>query len=136
MNLYKIIGTSLATVVVLSQTACLKDQVGTTDPAAGSNSVVEFQNSSIPVSYTSNYPQYNNSLIFKPDTAGFNVNVNYAGPNNGTPQDITVNLALDANALAKFNVDQGTDYIIPPADLYTLPTTVTIPKGKRDATIR
>jgi len=136
MNLYKIIGTSLAAVVVLAQTSCLKDKLNNTDPAAGSNSVVEFQNSSIPVSYTSIYPQYNSSLIFAPDTAGFNINVNYAGANNGAPQDITVNLAIDASALAAFNTDQASSYVLPSADLYTMQTSVTIPKGKRDATIR
>jgi hypothetical protein len=135
MNFYKIIGTSLAAAALLAQTSCLKDVKGTTDPS-GSNSVVEFQNSSIPVSYTSVYPQYNSSLIFAPDTAGFNVNVNYAGANNGAPQDIKVDLALDQDALDKFNADQQTNFVIPSSDLYTMQTSVTIPRGKRDATIR
>lgn len=136
MNLYKIIGTSLAAAVVLAQASCLKDKLNNADPAAGSNSVVEFQNSSIPVSYTSIYPQYSNSLIFAPDTAGFNINVNYAGANNGAPQDIQVTLAMDTAALSKFNADQQASFEVPPTDLYTLPTTVTIPKGKSQATIR
>jgi hypothetical protein len=136
MNLYKIIGTSLAAAALLAQTSCLKDVKSNSDPSLGSNSVVEFQNSSIPVSYTSIYPQYNSSLIFAPDTAGFNVNINYAGANNGAPQDIQVNFTLDQDALDKFNADQQTSYIIPSADLYTLQATLTIPKGKRDATTR
>jgi len=44
-------------------------------------------------------------------------------------------LALDTAALSKFNADQQADFVVPPTDLYTMPTTVTIPKGKSQATI-
>jgi hypothetical protein len=134
MNLYKIIGTSVAAVIVLAQASCLKDNKNNADPALGSNSVVEFQNSSIPVSYISIYPQYDNSLLWNPDTAHFNINVNYAGANSA-PQDIQVTLALDTAALSKFNADQQKNFVVPPTDLYTMATTVTIPKGKSQATI-
>ena len=135
MNLYKIIGTSLAAFLLLTQTACLKDKIGNSDPKGGTNNVVEFQNSSIPVSYTSIYPQYNNSLLWNPDTSGFNINFNYTGTEATTPQDIKITIAIDTAALSAFNADQSASYVLPPTDAYTLATTVTIPKGSNGATI-
>jgi hypothetical protein len=135
MNLYKIIGTSLAAFLFLTQTACLKDKAGTTDVKAGTNNVVEFQNSSIPVSYTSIYPQYNNSLLWNPDTSGFNINFNYTGAEAVTPQDIKITIAIDTAALSAFNADQSAGYVLPPTDAYSFATTVTIAKGTRQATI-
>lgn len=135
MNLYKILGTSLVTFLILTQTSCLKDKLNNSNPAAGSNNVVEFQNSSIPVSYTSIYPQYNNSLLWNPDTSGFNINFNYTGAEATTPQDIKITIAIDTAALNAFNTDQSANDTTPPADAYSFATTVTIPKGSRSATI-
>jgi len=135
MNLNKIIGISLAAFLLVGQTACLKDQSGNSDPKTGTNSVVEFQNSSIPVSYTSIYPQYNNGIKLVNDTASFRVNFNYAGPNNGAPQDIQITIAMDTAALSAFNADQEKNYVTPPTDILTYPTTVTIPKGSTSAYI-
>lgn len=138
MNRYKIIGLSLSTALILTQTACLKDKPGTTDPAAGTNSVVEFQNSSVPVSYTAIFPQYANSINYPAgiDTGGFNVNFNYAGDNNGTPEDIKITIAIDTASLTAFNNDQQTSLTLPPADVFSIGTTITIPKGTRDAHLR
>lgn len=135
MNLYKIVGTSLAAFLFLTQTACLKNQVGNSDPKAGTNNVVEFRNSSIPVSYTSIYPQYANSLLWNPDTSGFNINFDYAGAVYNTPQDIKITIAIDTAALTAFNNDQSSDFVLPPTDAYSFATTVTIPKGSHQATI-
>jgi hypothetical protein len=114
-------------------TSCLKDSKVPSDPSNGSgtNNVVEFQNSSVPVSYTSVFPEYNTSLIFAPDTAGFNIVVNYAGAEEFAPQDITVTLALSQTLLDSFNSNTSNTYIIPPTDvIYSYPTTLVIPKGK------
>lgn len=135
MNLYKIIGTSLAAVVVLMQTACLKDSIVNSDPKGGTNNVVEFRNSSVPVSYTSIYPEYANSLLWNPDTSGFNINFDYTGVEAVTPQDIKITIAIDTAALRAFNDNQSTNDTLPPADAYSFPTTVTIPKGSTSATI-
>jgi hypothetical protein len=129
MKLYKNIGTLLAASVILSQTACLKDKPNNADPSAGTNNVVEFQNTSVPVSYTSPYPQYDNGITMSSDTGSFPVLVNYAGSIATTPVDININLALNQNALDSFNSAEGTSYVIPPADTYTMVSTVTIVKG-------
>lgn len=135
MNLNKIIGASMAAFLLLTQSACLKDQLGNTDPKAGTNNVVEFQNTSIPVSYTSIWPQYDNGITLTGDTGSFPINVNYTGTAAVTPQDITVTLTLDTAALNAFNADQGTNDTTAPADDITYPTTITIPKGTNTAQI-
>lgn len=135
MNLYKIIGTSLAAFFILAQTACLKDSVGNSDPKGGTNNAVEFQNSSVPVSYTSIYPEYANSLLWNPDTSGFNINFNWTGTQFTAPEDIKITIAIDTAALRAFNADQSANDTLPPADAYSFPTTVTIPKGSNGATI-
>ena len=121
--------------LVLAQESCLKDNANNTNPAEGSNNVVEFQNSSIPVSYTSVYPQYSNGIILANDTGSFPINLNYTGAVLKTPQDINITLTLDQVALDTFNSNQGTSYVIPPPDTYTLDTVTTIVKGTRQVTI-
>lgn len=135
MNLYKIVGSTLAAFLFLAQTACLKDHISPSDPKGGTNNVVEFRNSSIPVSYTSIYPQYANSLLWNPDTSGFNINFDYTGAVYAAPQDIKITIAIDTAALTAFNNDQSSDYVLPPTDAYSFATTVTIPKGSHSATI-
>jgi len=124
--------------LVIGLTSCLKDVKSPTDPG-GSNNVVEFQNSSIPVSYTSIYYQYANSVLFPStglDTGGFNVNVNYAGAVFAAPQDITVTLAIDTAALSAFNASESSNYIVAPTDVFSFPSTITIPKGQNLGQIR
>ncbi len=113
-------------------TSCLKDKANETSPGAGStNNVVEFMNSSVPVSYSAIWPQYDNTVVFPSggDTAGFNMNLDYTGAVATTPQDITVNLAIDTAALTAFNNDQGTNYVLPPADVFSIPSSVVIKAG-------
>jgi hypothetical protein len=129
MNLYKILGTSLAMLLVLTQTSCLKDKLNNSDPAAGSNNVVEFQNTSVPVSYTSIYPQYDNGITLTGDTGSFPINLNYTGAIAVAPQEITITLTLDTAALSAFNANQGTSYTLAPSDDIAYATSVTIPKG-------
>ena len=136
MNLYKIPGTSLATFLVLTLTSCLKDKLNNTNPAAGTNNVVEFQNTSVPVSYTSNYPQYDNGITLTGDTGSFPINVNYTGAEAVAPEDIKITLTLDTAALNAFNTNQGTSYGLAPSDDIAYSTTVTIPKGVNTVQIR
>lgn len=68
----------------------------------------------------------------------FDVTVSYSGTNTA-PQDITVQVAVDPDALAKFNTKataNGDDtYEALPSAYYTIPTTtVVIKKGQRRAT--
>jgi hypothetical protein len=136
MNHTKNILAGFTLLVMLGLTSCLKDSPGLSDPAAGTNNVVEFQNSNIPVSYTSIYPQYTNDLVFAADTVGFNVNFDYTGAVAVAPQDITVTFSTSQAALTAFNANQGTAFVIPDPSVYTLPATAVIPKGKRSVTVR
>jgi hypothetical protein len=126
MKLYKIIGTSLAAVVVLAQTSCLKDKIGNTDPS-GSNNVVQFQNTSVPT-YNTIWPEYDNGITLQNDTGSFPVNLQWTGAQLAAPRDITITLTIDTAALNNFNASTGTNFALPP-DAYTFPTTVVIPKG-------
>jgi hypothetical protein len=132
MKLSKYIGFALVAFSVLTMTACLKDNPNNAAPGAGTNNVVEFQNTSIPVSYTSIWPQYKNTFSLTNDTGGFRVNVNFAGPVLNAPQDITLTISLDTAALNAFDNDQGVADSVPPADVFSFPASVVIPKGSRD----
>ena len=130
------ITTLLFAAVAMSLTACLKKGEMTTDPDK-SPTVIEFANTGSNVSgSTSTYPRFNTDLgsVKTGQTVKFNVNVNYAGAETA-PSDITVNLALDAGLLSKFNTENGTNYVAPPTSIYTFPTTATIKKGERMATV-
>ena len=130
------ITTFLFAAVAMSLTACLKKAEMTTDPDK-SPTVIEFANTGNDVSgSTSTYPRFNTDLgsVKTGQTVKFNINVNYAGAETA-PADITVNLALDAGLLSKFNTENGTNYVAPPTSIYTFPTTATIKKGERKATV-
>ena len=135
MKLSKYIGFAFAAFFVLTLVSCLKDSPNNSAPGAGTNNVVEFQNTSIPVSYTSIWPQYKNTFSFTNDSGGFNANVNFAGPVLNAPQDITLTIALDTAALTAFNNDQGDSYVVPPTDVFSFPSQVVIHKGSRDAQV-
>jgi Domain of unknown function (DUF1735) len=120
---------TLVALITLTQVSCLKDRLNNSDPAGGTNNVVEFQNSSVPVSYSAIWPQYDNGVKLANDTGSFPINFNYAGVQATTPQAISITIAIDTAALNAFNNDQGTSYVVPPTDTYTLPTSATIAKG-------
>jgi hypothetical protein len=136
MQLHKKTGLLLLASFAIAQMSCLKDAPNNASPSGGSNNVVEFQNSSIPVSYTSVYPQYDNGVNLKNDTGSFPVNLNYTGAVSTAPQDIKITLAVNKNALDSFNTDQGTGYELPPVDTYSFSTTATIVKGARQVTVQ
>lgn len=121
----------LLTVFVLtaSLTSCLKDDKYALDPS-GSNNVIEFYNVTNPFSaYTAKYVEYIPKTFENVATDEFMIGVNYAGPEDFAPVDITVNIAPDAAAAA----DAG--YVQIDASLYTMPTTLTIKKGEKFALI-
>jgi hypothetical protein len=130
------ITTFLFAAVAMSLTACLKTGPMNTDPDK-SPTVIEFANTENNVAgSTSTYPRFNTDLgtVKTGQTVKFNVNVNYAGAETA-PADITVNLSLDPALLAKFNTENGTNYVAPPTTIYTMPNTATIKKGERMATV-
>ena len=138
MKLHKYIGFSLAAFVVLTLASCLKDKPNNASPDGGSNNVVEFQNISVPKSYTSPFPEYDNGVPIDPvaDTGSFGIIINYTGAQEVAPVDITVNIALSQAALDSFNNNVGSNFEIAPSDVFAFPATATIKKGTRQVIIR
>lgn len=128
-----IIAASITLLAMTGLTSCLKETPGNTTPR-GSGIIVAFAGTGLPVSSTSIYPQFDNGLVLAPDTAGFNVNIQALG--GSVDADLPVTLAVNASALADFNTNQSTSYVIPPSDVFSFPATATIPKGTRDITVR
>lgn len=127
----------LIATVSLAFTSCLKERVGNIY-TGGDNTlnVIEFKNTGDNSSgQSSKYPRYHIDLgVLKPlQSKTFNVNIGYSGVNDA-PNDITVNLALDPDALALFNTQNGTSLVVPPTDAYTFPASITIKKGTRAGT--
>lgn len=123
-------------ILALAFTSCVKDHLAV-DPSQ-SNSVVEFANTgTIASAAGAIHPRYAVDLGSLPadESATFNVNLSYSGAQDA-PQDITVTLAVDEAALDAFNADQGTEYVLPPAAIYSLPTTAVIKAGTRKVQIQ
>lgn len=102
----------------------------------GPRNVVEFKNTGDNTAAgTSFYPLFAQDLgtMKAGDSKFFNINVNYAGQ-DVAPSDITVKISVDQTALDRFNTENGTDYVIPPASVISFPTTLVIKKGQRVAT--
>ncbi|MCJ0741830.1 DUF1735 domain-containing protein [Pedobacter montanisoli] len=119
-----------------SLTSCLKDKtmIGPDSPGAIKN-VIEFKNiGGIKSGTSAPYALY---IPFTLDptatTAEFEGIVNYAGT-DVAPNDITVNIAADPAMIATYNAGvSGANYAQLAATSYSFPSTVTIPKGQREA---
>jgi hypothetical protein len=119
-------------VLATALSSCLKDKLSL-DPATSTN-VIEFKNPSSFVSpYGSTYSLYSQSFNLAAEN-DYSVTVSYSGA-NVAPEDITVNLGVDAPALTQYNTEQHTTYDLIPTTLYTMPASVVIPKGQRTATV-
>lgn len=70
--------------------------------------------------------------VIKNDTTGFYINVSYSGADK-TAEKITVDLATEADAVAKYNAEQETTYQLLPAGSYEFPESVEFPKGYNGA---
>ncbi len=124
--------------IIMGLTSCLKEDPLNIDTSQGPKNMVEFANTGDNVSTASStYPRFTTDLgsVGSGQTVEFNVNVSYSGV-EVAPQDITVNIEVDAAALTQFNTENSSNYIIPPADVFTLPTTAVIKKGERQAQIK
>lgn len=122
--------------------SCLKDDPAF-DPSESSGSTIEI---SVPPRSpaTSLYPIVVNSFEVSAE-AEFTVTVNYAGA-TPAPADISVTIGVDPSALTKYDESQTASmsddekddydyYQLLPESLYTISsTTLTIPKGQRQAT--
>ncbi|TLU99224.1 BT_3987 domain-containing protein [Dyadobacter luticola] len=116
----------------MTVTSCLKDDI-TLDPDKSTN-VVEFKNPSSFVSPSgSTYSLYSKSFDLA-DEADYPITVSYSGA-QVAPTDITVTLGVDTAAVTQYNGEQDEAYDAISPDLYTIPATVTIPKGQRTAEV-
>ncbi|NIJ53300.1 BT_3987 domain-containing protein [Dyadobacter arcticus] len=113
-------------------TSCLKDDIAL-DPDKSTN-VVEFKNpSSFASPSGSKYSLYSRAFDLAPEN-DYPITVSYSGA-DVAPEDITVTLGIDTAALSQYNAEQETHFdLIDPA-VYTLPTTVVILKGQRQAVV-
>ncbi|QRR03761.1 BT_3987 domain-containing protein [Dyadobacter sandarakinus] len=116
----------------MAVTSCLKDDI-TLDPDKSTN-VVEFKNPSSFVSPSgSTYSLYSQSFDLA-EEADYPITVSYSGA-HVAPEDITVTLGVDTAAVTQYNTEQEEEFDAITPDLYTLPASVVIPKGKRTAEV-
>jgi len=79
------------------------------------------------------YPLFINAYDIAPEQS-MDIVVSYSGA-DVAPTNITVNIGLGTQAmLDAYNEAEETEYIMLPANLYTLPTSITIPQGERTVT--
>ncbi len=131
MLIKQIIYRVMPAIIALAFTSCIKDHLSL-DPAQ-SNNVVEFANTgTIASAAGAIHPRFAVDLgnLGLNDSTTFNINLSYSGA-EAAPQDITVSLAIDEDALAAFNADQGAHYTTPPASIFRLPATGVIKAGER-----
>lgn len=133
----KLLNISLFLSLVLGLTSCLKDKniIGPDAPGAIRN-IVEFKNPAVPSSSTSDVmPFYVLSYDIQP-SVDMNITVSYSGA-DPAPNDITVKVALDDDAIETANDEQDMNMIPLPTSMYSIPSlNVTIPKGQRTGTIK
>ncbi len=158
-NYFKNILTLLSGIAVIGFSSCLKETTKPNlDPAVGtgSNAVVGLDQTDVADQNYSSFAQtsptvvfnaYNKTVKFYPvtDTGYININVSYFGA-DVAPQDITLTLTVDATVLASFNNNTayqsfyyfwGTNLTQPPSSsIWSIPTSVTIPKGSKTATAK
>lgn len=128
------ISTILCSFLFVGLTSCLKEGKMTTPPGQTS-SVVGFGNTGDNVAASSStYPGFYADLgsLASGASTTFNINVQYDGASDA-PSDITVNLTLDPSLLDKYNTENGTGYVVPPSDVFAMPSSLIIKKGTRTA---
>lgn len=128
----------LFSALVFNLAGCLKERDRNINPDKGARNVIEFENTGDNVAgASSTYPRFAIDLgsVTVGKSVDFNINVSYSGA-DVAPQDITVNIELDPTALDKFNKENGTDYKVPSADIYKIPTSAVIAKGTRMAQVK
>ncbi len=120
-------------ILLLGFSSCLKKSGMNIDTKNGPNNIVEFANTGDNISGSSStYPEFHIDLgsLANGKSTPFNVNLSYSG-GDVAPSDITISLALDQSTLTTYNTQNGTSYVLPPADVFSLPKLVVIKKGTR-----
>jgi len=125
----------LPVLVLFGLSSCLKKGAMNIDTSKGVKNIVEFANTGNNVSGSSStYPEFHIDLgsLKSGASTTFNINVSYSGA-DVAPADITVNLSLDQSTLTTYNTENGTSYVLPPSDVFSLPTSIIIKKGTHAA---
>jgi hypothetical protein len=124
----------LAAMTIL--TSCLKD--GKVNlPEGASPMTVQWSTTSLddaPTNSASNiYRTYSRSFDLTP-AGKMNLLVNITG-GGVAENDITVGVGLKASAVTEYNAKYSTNYTQLPSNMFTMPTSVVIPKGQRSAIV-
>ncbi|HEX7756386.1 MAG TPA: DUF1735 domain-containing protein [Niabella sp.] len=117
--------------ILLSLSSCLKERVGNFNTDNAVSHIIDFKNTGANMAGPSSfYPGFMGDVgSVNPGASGyFYINLQYAGAGN-TNQDIVVNLAVDQAVLDRYNEENNTDYVLPPADVFSIPAKVTIKGG-------
>jgi hypothetical protein len=123
----------LSVALSLGLTSCLKDDI-LLDPDNTEN-VVEIVHTSLPQQKTgTDIAGYVNAFEVVP-SATLPITIRYTGAHTA-PQDIVVTLAIDPSIITTYNTQNATSFIALPNSLYTMPMTVTIPKGGKEAVVQ
>ncbi|MES2275690.1 MAG: DUF1735 domain-containing protein [Bacteroidota bacterium] len=122
--------------VTVSLTACVKDNAVNLAPGA-SPPVVEWETATIqdaPTNAATNiYRTYARSFeIVAAVKQDFKIDLTGTDP---ASSDVTVGVGVKAQAVTDYNTKYGTTYTLLPANMYTMPASVVIPKGGRSATV-
>lgn len=121
------------TLLAVCFTSCLKrDSVFDASESPG---VIEFSNTGTPTLDTFPLFKADVGALQEGDSATFNMNISYVAA-SGAPQDITVSLGVEEADLEAYNTSAGTDYVMPPSDVYSMPLTAVIKKGETTAQVR
>ena len=116
---------------------CLKKDGMNIDPDAAGGVVLFAPTGNNLAATGSSYNRYYSDLGFVAagDSASFHINLLYSGT-TGAPADIEVSLALDSEALATYNAENGGSYILPPASCYRLSGLVYLLRGMQTLQVK
>lgn len=117
-------------------TSCLKDDTMVLDPEKAGGNIIEFVNPTDIAVHGSTTALYVMAFPIVTGNTDIPVSINYAGAEDGAPQDITVNFGLgDLATITQYNTEQSKSLTLMDPATYTInATSVVIPKGKKTAT--
>lgn len=125
----------LTFLLAMTFTSCLKDDKYALDPSEGIN-VIEFLNVTAPVTgYNDPYVVYVPTTLEVVPEAEFTIGINYAGPVDLAPQDITVQLSEAPEAITDNNTKTGSSFVHPASSTFEFPSSVVIKKGEKTALV-
>ena len=119
--------------VAVGVSSCLRDKDAVLDPKNTDNVIELYNVGHIESPGTSPIALYINSFDVAPEV-GFDLIVSYSGAKTA-PENITVNLQVDPEVLTTYNNINKTTFTLLPSDMFSMPLSVTIPKGEQRAIV-